>query len=131
MTDRQRPAEPAVDDKGRSQGGFAEIARQLNLRFPPASRQRLISRQLVHKWWTKRHDNGFPEAVAVKGSTNGGRGHHVFHVQDVTDWYVIYRKTRLRGGAPVTAERESAPGMPGKPLAAPQQEQRGEGPLAA
>lgn len=130
MTDRQRPAEPAVDDKGRSQGGFAWIARQLNLRFPPAPSQRLISRQLVHKWWIKRTDNGFPKAIAVEGSANGGRGHHVFQLQDVVDWYVIYRKTRLRGGAPVTTEHATTPETPpGKTLIS--QQNRDEGPLAA
>lgn len=114
MTDRQYPADPAVDDKEKSLGGFAEIARQLDQRFPPAPGRQPISRQLVHKWWTKRHDNGFPEAVAVKGSANGGRGHHVFLFKDVADWYVLYRRTRLGGGAPITAQQE-----------------RGEGPLAA
>lgn len=129
MTDRQRPAEPATDDKGRSEGGFAWIAEELNKRFPPTPHQRPISRQLVHKWWIKRHDNGFPEAVATKGSTNGGRGHHVFDLRNAIDWYVMYRKTRLRGGAPVTPESVCTPRTPGKSLTSRQD--RGEGPLAA
>lgn len=120
MTEGKRPAEPATDDKEKTRGGFAWVAEELNRKFPPAPHQRPISRQLVHKWWTKRHDNGFPEAIAIKGSANGGRGHHVFQAQDITDWYVLYRRTRLRG---------NAPGTTGNPLA-PQQE-HGGGSLAA
>lgn len=120
MTRGKRPDEPTTDDKEKTQGGFAWVAEELNKKFPPAPHQRPISRQLVHKWWTKRHDNGFPEAITIKGSTNGGRGHHVFRAKDVTAWYVLYRKTRLRS---------SAPGATDKPLAS--QQERGEGFLAA
>lgn len=95
----QHPTEPVVDDNGKSQGGFAWIAGQLNKDYP--HRQRPISRQLVHKWWTRRSWNKFPEAIGTVGS---GKGHPVFSRNAVMEWYKRYRDTR---GAP--EEEETTP----------------------
>lgn len=97
MTERQNPADPVVDGKGRQQGGFAAAAELLNELFPPSDGQRPISRQRMHKLWTSRHANDFPEAVAVRGSSNGGRGYPEFNYQAIVDWYIRYRSTRLTG----------------------------------
>ena len=103
MIDKERPAEPVVDDTDTPRtGGFAKVAEQLNKDYPV--RRRPISRQLVHKWWICRHSNGFPEATAVRGSASGGRGRPVFDLDEVDAWYVKYSGTRLRvhGGRPQT-----------------------------
>lgn len=92
MNDKECPAEPAAGDDGPARGGFAEAAKHLN-RFHP-TRQRPISRQLVHKWWLYRHWNDFPEAVDVTGTANGGKGRPVFEMRDVKDWYVSYLRHR-------------------------------------
>lgn len=101
MPREQHPAEPVVGDNGKSEGGFAEIARQLNDLYP--NRPRPISRQLVHKWWMFRHYNAFPEAVKTKGSTNG-QGRPVFDVENVIDWYASYLRHR---GAPLYEKKDT------------------------
>lgn len=93
MDDKERPAEPDAGDNGGAQrGGFAKVAKHLNELHP--ERRRPISRQLVHKWWLSRRSNRFPEAVETTGSSNGGRGNHIFDFAAVAVWYAEYRRTR-------------------------------------
>ncbi len=92
MNDKERPTEPVVDDKGRTHGGFSGVAGVLNTLFP--NRRRPISRQLVHKWWIFRHDNEFPEAISMVGSTNGGLGRPEFTYADAVAWYQDKRQHR-------------------------------------
>jgi len=116
MNDKECPAEPVVGDEGAGQGGFAKVAEHLNRLYP--NRPRLISRQLVHKWWMHRHFNGFPAAIESTGSpgTSGGRGRPVFDIAAVEAWHTHYLQTRHRG-APWTpvqehAQRASTAGSP-------------------
>lgn len=104
------PAEPVVDGNGKTEGGFAELARQLNLRHP--GRRRPISRQLVHKWWMFRHYNRFPEAIDSRGNTSGGKGRPVFDIDSVVTWYADYRKYHAAQGES-TASRSQRNGDTG------------------
>jgi hypothetical protein len=102
MTDKERPAEPVVDDDGTAdRGGFAKAAEHLNKLYP--TRPRPISRQLVHKWWHYRHFNDFPEAVQTTGTANGGKGRSVFDLTEVENWYASYLRHR---GVHSTASQE-------------------------
>lgn len=92
MTDTEHPADPVVDSKGRTQGGFTEVAQLLNELFP--KRRRPISRQLVHKWWVYRYDNQFPEAIDAVGTSRGGRGCSKFSYTAVVSWYEVHRRCR-------------------------------------
>lgn len=118
MSDKERPADSVVDGKGRTRGGFSEVAHLLNERFP--RRRRPISRQLVHKWWLFRHDNRFPEAADTEGTSRGGRGSAKFHYAAVVEWYELHRQPRderrytTQGAPPATtrsATTESDRGM--------------------
>lgn len=104
MVENHRPAEPVVDDKGKTYGGFAEVAQLLNKLFP--KRERPISRQLVYKWWEYRVENQFPEATGVAGTSNGGRGCSKFSYAEVVAWYIDKRQYRdelryIRSGASI------------------------------
>lgn len=92
MADKEHAAEPVVDDKGRTQGGFSEVAQLLNELFP--KRRRPISRQLVHKWWLYRHDNQFPGAIDTVGTSHDGRGCSKFSYTEVVHWYELHRRYR-------------------------------------
>lgn len=86
----QRPAEPVED--GVTYGGFAEIARRLNARFP--ERTTPISRQLVAKWYECREFNGFPERRDVE--VGEGRVKALFDLAAVDRWHTAWRLTRVR-----------------------------------
>lgn len=92
MPDKEHAAEPVVDGKGRTQGGFSEVAQLLNELFP--KRRRPISRQLVHKWWLYREDNQFPDAIDAVGTSHGGRGCSKFSYAEVIRWYERHRRYR-------------------------------------
>lgn len=98
MNDKECPAEPVVGDNGTGarRGGFAKIAERLNELHP--SRQRPVSRQLVHKWWMYRHFNAFPAAIDSTGSpgTSGGKGRPIFDIAAVEAWHAHYIQTRHR-----------------------------------
>ena len=84
-------AEPA--EKGKTHGGYADIARRLNALHP--ERPRPISRQLVERWYQCRGSNQFPERHSVEVA--GGRALVLFDLQAVERWYVRER----RGNPPI------------------------------
>lgn len=93
MTDR-RPADPVVDEKGNRLGSYAEVARQINERYPAQNRRRPVSRQLVHKWFQYRYHNRFPAPKEYRGSANGD-GNPMFDIKEVLDWYADRRQYRI------------------------------------
>jgi hypothetical protein len=82
------PAEPVVVDDGISYGGFTEIARRLSARHP--ERTRPISRQLVHRWYSTREYNDFPDTVDVR--VRSGKIKAWFIIDEACEWYDGYRK---------------------------------------
>lgn len=84
------------DGTFRLYGGFADAALHLTL----ASR-RMVSRQLVYRWWTKREKNGFPDAVNV--ALPGGTTAEMFDLIQVAAWYDTY--VPAKGGRPRKTER--------------------------
>lgn len=90
----ERPAEPV--DTGSTYGGFAEIARRLNARYP--ERQIPISRQLVAKWYACREKNGFPERSAVR--TPDGKPKELFDLAAVERWHTLWRFGRQAVSGP-------------------------------
>lgn len=107
MNDKECPTEPAAGDAGKAPtGGFAKVAERLNELYP--TRPRLISRQLVHKWWFHRHFNRFPDSIDSTGSGNGGKGRPVFDIEAVVAWYADYLRTRHR----VTSQELPAAAIP-------------------
>jgi hypothetical protein len=77
-----------ADIDGRPHGGFSDAALHLTL-----ASERMVSRQLVHRWWMKRHINGFPEPAHV---TADGRA--LFDLQKIEAWYASY--VPAKGGRP-------------------------------
>ncbi len=84
------PAEPVVVDDDGSFGGFTDIARRLNARHPESNR--LVSRQLVHRWSMKSYYNGFPGVVNVR--TRSGKIKPWYILAEVDEWYDSYRQHR-------------------------------------
>lgn len=106
MVESKRSTGPAVDDNGNRYATLAWIAGHINRRFPPKGQRRPVSRQLLHKSWTNREHNRFPEPVVLAGSA--GRGRALFNVDAVVAWYVDKRHYRIEDVIPpnVIAEHD-------------------------
>jgi hypothetical protein len=72
-------------------GGFSDAALHLTL-----ANKRMISRQLVYRWWTKRAGNGFPAYKAV--TLPDGSVSELFDLIEVATWYGTYVPSK--GGRP-------------------------------
>jgi hypothetical protein len=63
--------------------GFAGVAKHLNETFGSQ-----VSRQLVWTWYSRRTTTSFPEKQTVSA---GGRDLCLFNLEDVVNWYRVYR----------------------------------------
>jgi hypothetical protein len=79
------------DGTFRMYGGLSDAALHLTL-----ANKRMISRQLVYRWWTKRAANGFPGYQEV--SLPGGAVSELFDLIQVASWYHSYVPSK--GGRP-------------------------------
>jgi hypothetical protein len=87
-----------IDDDG-TYGGFAAIAQRLNELHP--YRERPYSRQLIHAWFVRYQQQGFPSRYAVR--TRTGMVKHWFRIADCLAWYRLYRM--LHGDSVGSVER--------------------------
>lgn len=78
------PAKTAkVRGEWRSYGGLSDTALHLTL-----ANRKMVSRQLVYRWWTKRAANGFPDYETVHVSS--GETLQLFDLAKVEEWYAAY-----------------------------------------
>ena len=67
----------------RRMGGFTVIARELT-----EVRGKLVTRQGVYMWWSRKDRNGFPDRQPV--TTKTGATRMLFDIDEVTAWYDAY-----------------------------------------
>lgn len=82
----------------RTYGGFSDAALHLTLLH-----RRMFTRQVVYRWWTKRHSNGFPDAERIIDAD--GAVCEKLDLGKVEAWYSAY--VPAKGGRPaIIRERE-------------------------
>lgn len=72
-------------------GGFSDAALHLTLLH-----RKMVTRQVVYRWWTKRHANGFPGTEMINVSDSEAR--EAFDLGKIEAWYASY--VPAKGGRP-------------------------------
>jgi len=70
-----------TDGNGVRYGGFADAARELEIRYGKNRNGNKFTKQQIFTWWLRRENNGFPG----KHPKNG-----LFMLAEVTHWYASY-----------------------------------------
>ena len=79
-----------ITHDGKEYGGYTDVALRLTLRHG-----KLFSRQVVFRWYSKRAEIGFPEAVLISQPDGV---HQVFDLDQAEKWYSSY--VPRKGGRP-------------------------------
>jgi hypothetical protein len=74
----------------RRMGGQTAVARELT-----EVRGKLVTRQGVNMWWTRRDKNDFPERHPV--TTQRGTTRLLFDIDEVIAWYTTYMSQPRQG----------------------------------